>query len=234
MVLTADCDIANDKFGDYFSILPIISASEFLKTVWLRRRLEAGRERSFRIVHETIKTALRRKLSAEPILDEVTLNSLLEAYSDIEIARRFGLEKDKNFAQALAIVRAPSDGKADSFASTASRLFKNPRAEVLNALGQLGAEYFYFNYLPDSVRIGNIILLRQMTVIDRGKLAPGELEFKTNLIPDGAYRIGRFRPEFKHAIAQAFAQLFSRVGLPVEFEVECEHACALLAEEVLL
>jgi hypothetical protein len=128
----------------------------------------------------------------------------------------------------------PDQYQPIKFVDTMRALFRNSaQQEAENALRQINYAYFYFNYLPDSARIGNIILLRQMSVIETNRVAKNRTEFKIAGADVSAFRVGRFRPEFKHAITQSFASLFSRIGLPEEFESECDSAWPLLVQELM-
>jgi hypothetical protein len=74
VVLTADCDISNDKFGDFYSVLPIVSASDYLTKIWIVRRLKANHDRAVEALRKVCTERLSKKMGTAAEIDRLTIS----------------------------------------------------------------------------------------------------------------------------------------------------------------
>ena len=71
-----------------------------------------------------------------------------------------------------------------------------------------------------------------MSVIMSSDLFLTELEARIHDRPQAFHRLGRLHDGVRFAIAQRLAFLFSRIGLPPEYEAACEASTDILVDEL--
>lgn len=102
MVITADCDIANDKMGHSFTLIPIISAEMYLENYWLPELYSKSLAKIIRINVEKINNSKELKESGfSPLTDErlqnwITTSPLTELYSELKIKINKEISKDSS------------------------------------------------------------------------------------------------------------------------------------------
>ncbi|NEW88709.1 hypothetical protein DU475_15745 [Rhodopseudomonas sp. WA056] len=86
--------------------------------------------------------------------------------------------------------------------------------------------------LPMANGYGFVILLRSISTIHSEELFRSEIDARIVGKPDAFHRIGRFSDGLRFLVAQKLAFLFSRIGMPTEFELACEAATELLVDSL--
>ena len=236
MVVTADCDIAHDRASNFLTYLPILSLAAYVKLVWVRQRIakllvQHQRQTSEEIHRLHLKlnpgaTKLESVVSNRWIIQstnelilkalnvsekkEITnITKLLEVYRSLEAASRGDTMGD--LVQTYCEIRASKQ----SIPTTRAKeiVARDMHSDVVQ---NLPLECFFLTSLPQIDALGFIVMLRHIQPIKPQTLTASYTEAKG--LDNRAYRLGRLSPTFKYALTQKFGTLFSRIGLPVDYE----------------
>src|SRR5690606_23550739 len=95
----------------------------------------------------------------------------------------------------------------------------------------LPLDMFYISSVPGEPEVGFIATLRALSFI------PFDRSF-TSLdsakdVENSFVRVGRMTPTFRHALAQQFGMLFSRIGMPEDYEEDRDTAFGLIADQII-
>ncbi len=248
VIITADCDIAQEKMGEFFTYLVIRSARDYAEQVWASQQMSAMADRygSF-AVEQILRADRERDLSAAPLtFGELSEWVRADGVDAVLNAVKIGQSViRKKVAIALEIVTLASD-ETTTFSTPLERLRacwifegkKEPehRGLVHNALKQrqMRSDYMLTPTLPSETEVGFVVMLRDIRAIKPNDLFASRLDLRIgNGSRAGMYRIGRFSDFIRYAIAQRMANLFSRIGMTEHFEVECEIAAGLTLETLI-
>lgn len=237
ILLTADCDIAHNKFGENYTLAPVVGAQEYVRNVWAHDYLSLRRHKALRDICRLIQDEAPQFRSFKH--DDMA--NVLNNCDDERLIEASNVRSAHQLKKLLAVYRAaqplqPTDPLSDVRRFVAATQ-KNPdaafRNAIENALVQRREEFYFLNYLPDTNEIGYIILLRQIETLPRDLVykTASEMRFAA---ANGmkAYRTGRLGERIKHSVIEQFANVFNRVGLPPEFEMERDDAISLLVDEI--
>lgn len=235
VVITADCDISKGKFGRQLACLRLVSLDEYIKTIWAASKLEKAQVAEAKKLRAQIAKwhtellGVESEISATACVDWV-LREDPDALAD---QLQIPLDERKKFVSSIKSARA-AFGKLASIpeASPITRLslFRSElktleveacRREILQqAQGeQLPEDVFLVSSLPQIEVKGALIMLREIVAIrfqSVHRLATDASE------ADSFLRIGRLLPTFKYAVSQCFGGLYSRIGLPADYEERCK------------
>lgn len=229
LVITADCDIKQNKYGRHLACLRIMSLDDYVKTVWAERKLK-------KFVLEESKT-LRSQIAKWHTRVQGSPSSL-----SIEAAVEWVRREDPNaICQALAI--PPTDAKkmlkvvarfqtalatlqtedcalskyVQFRVALTNQALDSCRQEALKQAKSepLPSDVFLLPGLPQVEEFPCFIMLREIIGIE-----PNSVHFRTMDAPtnQSLLRVGRLLPTFKYAVSQAFGALYSSIGLPPEYE----------------
>jgi len=226
VIITADCDIENGQQDQELVYLRIVSQSDYVDLFWSRSKLLAAREQALRDLVPQINK-LRRGSDAEA--DSIGHSEILSWIinnrpKDIADLIRVTDQVDRTRLLA-SINRAKS---AAEFATTPVgsscldyllRLKNQERhvalTQAANDLRSDRDEIFFITSLTDPQDAsGYYILLDQISAIRRDQLSDS-IE-SVRLGEKVAYRFGSLSKTYKYALAQRFAFLFQKIGLPSE------------------
>ncbi|WP_342714126.1 hypothetical protein [Bradyrhizobium sp. B039] len=247
VIITADCDIAQEKMGEFYTYLVVRSARDYVEQVWAGEELLKLAERHRRVaiegIHEAdqIRDANAIPLTAADLTDwaaadgaTAILNAIgvsnnrvrsrLEAA--IEIALIANQQTSENVTS-LQLLKAcwSREGKKAPEQSGAIRNALNPR--------QMRSDYMLLPALPAEREVGFVVMLRDVRAIRSTELFMSRLDRRIGDGDDATmYRIGRFSDFIRYAIAQRMATLFSRIGMTEHFESESEVAANLILESI--
>lgn len=222
-ILTCDCDLAHDKFGDSISYLPIISLSEYITTIWARDRHHLAVATLNEAILDRVNDAL---IDIDPNAVRITLNDLSEPSELRESVRKL-LGDEPKVEATLAALETLSTASSCLDGYMAYLKFKNGgkasailKNEITNAISKRQFEYLYLNYLPRETEAGWIVLLRDIRSIKFANVFKRAADCPAGVGDEDqwAYRIGRLPDGIRFAVAQSFGALFSRIGMPLEFE----------------
>jgi hypothetical protein len=237
LVITADCDIAQNKFGTHLAVLRVIPLQDYLRTVWAERRLRKLLDTETENIRSQLNKWNAQRLGEASSLTAGGITRWVRDCQPDEICR--DLEVPEAVAAKLrasigmfrsALLAIESGGGPDSLAKLIafrSVIFRKPRSDCLKeALKQASGEplpddVFLLPILPQLDTGPAVILLRDMLGVPRDLVcfrscdATSERHF---------LRVGSLHPTLKHAVSQAFGNLYARIGLPEAHEARRREA----------
>jgi len=229
VVITARCDVAHDKVRVH-SYLPVVTLDD-----WLHRD---GR---IALAHRLLKEATGRMQAAlrdahysptvlETEQPQVVLESLFPSGSDRSLRARFEKGCEHFDLACRSLASAPSHKMCLDVARQAPKLRDGLVSELVH--NKLSGFYFLSAIEPHGLDLGYVVLVREIRAVprevalaiadgldgaffddmcraspslrDRLRIRPGEF----------AYPVGQLLPPHLEHLLQAFAFLFSRIGLP--------------------
>jgi len=233
VIVTADCDIAQEKHRGIISYVPVMPLADYLRQFDLPRRVE----RALGSVGEELVAAVRgvqakipefpEPMSQEAVLgwvEGVTATAILSALAvrePQEIARLTGLIADYQALRASA--RDGSfDAQLDALASLRARNNKGPlaeaqlrlRSEIADATEKLPGDAFFVGYLADGEALGHVAYLRLVREIRHDQIATRV----TDLASAKAKRVSRMSSPYLYRLTQQLADVFAAIGLPDVYE----------------
>lgn len=246
IVITADCDISKGKFGRQLLCLRVISFADYLRTIWADRKLSRAVDTETEKVWIQLAKwhsrciGIDSNLSASAAVAWVQRAEPDAICSELEIP-----EPDKKkvratltaFKTGLALLYG--DKSTDKFkclvefrSVTQGRNIQNCRQELIKQArsDSLPDDVFLLPNLPQLDFGSAVVLLREIVGVRYEAVCYRTVDASTN---EMFLRIGRLQPTFKHAVSQAFGSLYSRIGLPVEYERQCKEAIDGIDETTL-
>lgn len=245
VVVTADCDIANGKYGeaglacvqlDLLADHVLGEHSRDLAQGALKKRFEAATEWVNKRWRDTSPD------NGELSLERVQAWILASIPEEIEAELNLPVDDHKSFLKrecaalkaAQSLIDAPTD-RYSAIDALCTLQGKTRGAQLKTVFGTLNSkdlplDLFYVSSVPDVPGLAFVAKLRALTFI------PFERSF-TSLdaakdVDHSFVRVGRLAPTFRHALAQQFGMLFARIGMPKKFEVDRNAAFGLIAEQI--
>lgn len=233
IVITADCDIARDKHQGAIAALRIISFADFVRHRWARTAYDSVLDRDFPELTNTFNQQRTQGESPEPEISQEALATWLERETPDQICQSIAdikcRDKAKIAAKKVSVLLGLDDQLTtnepfdrvleymsikDGIAHTDARIKLLKKAR--ESLSTLPADIFFLNQFPIEKSSSHLILLRELIPIDPeiATASPNSARSKK-----GYLRLGRLKPAYKYALSQQFGLMFSRVGLPENYEV---------------
>jgi hypothetical protein len=244
IVITADCDIAQNKAGGRYTWLEIVPMATYIEGPWAQEQLRKLSEKRSKAICEHLNGQIRK---LQPDLSPLTPESLaqwLRSKTPKEILAsvtgQASVQDDKALRdlQGFALtVSTDENQSAFSRLKAAWKFFgfeeKIQRENVRNAFKDGGGfqDYFVLPELPRQTDLGFVVMLRSMWPIMAPELYLTEQDARIHDRPDAFHRLGRLNDGVRFSITQKLAFLFSRIGMPKDFESACETATGLTVEE---
>ncbi len=247
VILTADCDIAQNKSGGKITWLEIVSVRRYIEEYWSVEQLDKLSEKYGRVVRELLNSRIR-KIDAKLVpLQQNSLADWLKSSEPEEIARQvYGGEKSADLDRVKRLLIGLSfsfgfNGPPRPFEklTAAWDLFNidvTKRREAIASLFKSSGgfqDYFLLPELPGIVGYGYVVLLRSISTLGMNEVYVNEIDARINNSPDAFFRLGRLHDGIRFAIAQKMAFLFSRIGMPTSYEEACEVSLNITIEELL-
>lgn len=243
LVITADCDISKGKFGRQLACLRVMPLSDYVRTVWAARKLE----KIIEIETEKLRAQLNKwnalriggesNLSAEAVTAWIGRESpemICAALAIPEADQRKACTSISVFRSAIAALNdCKSDDKLRQYAMFRSVIqSKGPEVCWKDALQQaqndkLPEDVFLLSGLPQVIVGPAVILLRELVGVSADAVCYRATDASTT---SEFLRVGRLAPTFKYAVSQAFGSLYSRIGLPDDYERRCKAVMEQLTE----
>lgn len=237
VVITADCDISKGKFGRQLACLRVLTHANYLRHVWAARKLdkavkdERKRLRDQLAKWHTAKIANESKLTEEAALTWVRRSDAETICQALGVEER---EKKKLISTLNAFSRAfgelekivdPMAMYSAFRAAIAGTSFVDARRQALKQAKQesLPEDVFLLPELPLAKETPCVVMLREVVGISYEAVSYRAADADT---AEKFLRIGRLEPTFKYAVSQAFGSLYSKIGLPAEYERRCKDVVA--------
>jgi hypothetical protein len=231
-VITADCDIAHQKFGEQLACLRVVSLQDYMRADWAERKLR----RNFDTEAERIRAQLdkwnsQRDSNAGPLSSEVVINWVKgcepdQICQDLKIPEPVAAKVRTTLARfRSAVLALVADEATDNLARLVcfrAAMSGQPRDDCRNDIlrqaqnDRLPDDVFLLTSLPQLPDVGPaMVLLRELIGIPSGTICFRSYDATSK---DHFLRIGRLNPVIKYAVSQAFGVLYTRIGLPETYE----------------
>lgn len=235
LVITADCDISKKKFGLQLACLRLIPLHNYLRTIWAEKKFQSQLKNEIEKIRSQVAKWHTRLLGTNSLLTpdavvdwvkRVEPDSICSALQipepDIKKMKRnlesfrsalFALDDIKETDQFKRLVTLRSKIlEKDCLQETA----KQAQDETKSKLPE---DVFLLTTLPQLDTGPTVVLLREIVAVPYKAVC-----YRTcDAISDEMFlRIGRLQPTFKYAVSQAFGSLYSKIGLPDDYEERCE------------
>ena len=244
VIITADCDIAQNKAGGRITFLEIITISEYLTGAWATEQIRKFVKNKSEKLLKQINTLIDKPGSEfEPLSENSFLAWIQESDPDeiIDVLKEEKLRTEANIAtmKALKIVIGSNTENGNSRFdrlklawTTAGENEKNQMEKIRKAFDGSGGfpDYFLLPELPEKENIGFVVQLRSIHSFQANDLFLTEADARIAGRPDAYFRLGRLDDAIRFAIVQIFAFLFSRIGMAPDFEDSCKTATDLILE----
>jgi hypothetical protein len=247
VILTADCDIAQNKSGGKITWLEIVSVRRYIEDYWSGEQLDRLSEKYGRVVRDSLNAKIRKINEKLAPLQQNSLAEWLKSSGADEVIRSvYGDEKSAEIDKVKRLLTGLSfsfgvDGFTPSFLqlTTAWNYFGIDVAKRREALANLFKssggfqDYFLLPELPNTLGYGYVVLLRSISTLSASDVFLNEVDARINDRPDAFFRLGRLHDGIRFAIAQKMAFLFSRIGMPSSYEDACEVSLSMVIDELL-
>lgn len=247
IVVTADCDIANEKFGDAgLACVHLGPLVDYVLGEHARNLAQAQIKKRFEKVAKWINQRWCLKVPGNVALSEERVQAWILASSPEDIVAELTLQvdDDKSFIKqesaalkaAQNFIDAPRDRYSaidalcvlQSPQTTRSTQFKN----VFGGLNpkKLPLDLFFVSCVPGEPGLGFVAKLQALTFIPFNSTFTSMDESKD--FDNSFVRVGRLGPTFRHALAQQFGMLFARIGMPKAYEQDRDVAFEIIADQI--
>lgn len=245
VVITADCDIAQEKAGGRYNWVEILPMKAYIEGPWATEQLRRLAKKRSGTVLDHLGGHIRRKF---PDISPITHESLIEwlrAKSPEDVIKSVtGVipgEGDKSLRNLKIFSLATiANGELGPFErlklawGLAGMTQEEQRKQIGSALRDGGGfqDYFVLPELPNMEGLGFVVVLRSMGVIMSNEIFLTERDARIAGRSSDFHRLGRLSDGVRFAITQKLAFLFSRIGMPVIYESACEAACELAIDDL--
>ncbi len=244
VVVTADCDIAQEKHRGIISYVPVLRVADYLMLSFLPRRVE----RSIRALVPEMAAILRRiqaqNLPAFPDpLSDAAADAWVLRSAAKDIAAELSLtgeDADKFFELATLRRRLADAIEKDDFEKLADALVRTRGrtttvekareafwAEVEAHFRDLPGDAFFIGSVSEEQRAGYVAYLRMVREIRQSEIAIRFSEIRGETAR--ARRIARLTPPYVYRLTQQLGDVFAAIGLPTEYETRRSECIASLA-----
>lgn len=242
VVVTADCDIAQNKFGTHLACLRVTWYGEYVRDIWSASELEKAREKLAKQLGEQIRSAHKASSGIDSRISDVRAIEWVEEVSPEDIARALSVSSDaqarfiKNLTKphAALLAAANADSPFMKLVTLRSELDEDPAEVAATKLVQrardekLPDDVFILPGLPDFEDKPAIVLLRQVEAISKADVVFTRQDATSEL---HCIRVCRLRETYKYALSQAFGHLYARIGLPSDYEARRKSARAAISHK---
>lgn len=205
IIITGDCDIAQDKYGKFLSYCYIESLKSYFYTKFIPRQCKQMKCSEPKNVFDPV-----RKINPE----------LVELSDDVLIRKVFydtdSINTDDKLKTKIENIKAVLDESNHNF-ETYARLRNNKAA--LGEFSQLPKDKFYINDIKDpseSESFGFIVNLRRIREITADEITV-HFDAVRGQLPD-CFIISKLKSPHKEKLTQQLAIMFASIGDPEELE----------------
>lgn len=239
-IITADCDLAQDKYGDRITCLEVLPASDYLQEVWSAHESKRVFDRALEKALSALNKALEEKGLGQ--LTPGELVTWVEASSPENIVSAAGIN-NSSAAEARAALECVGVYQKTCATKPRTRLRKlwdaigwNDKqrnvaiGNVLNTRFSPG-DIFFLPGPPRLKALGLVVRLRNFHAVSAEELHTSEWNARLSDMETTYYRVARLSDGVRFSLIQKMAHLFSRIGLTDDFETEAELEARMAADE---
>lgn len=248
MILNADCDIAQDRWGSNFSWINIIPAITYLEEIWSAEqcRLFLTDKR----VAATLLNINKFLKKSGPNFQDMDLRSLCEWLKEYDNSADFFLKIGKtpsaNEISDLDFIRYSSNIKCLGM-TPGDRVRKiwgltNKDQEEINkklknALLKTDGfpDFFFLPKIPNKDNNGFVALLRTIESSPHERLFKNDVDARVNASSSQPvyFRFGRLTDAVRYQVVQKLTFLFSRIGSHPTFEEACKNSASSTSSDYI-
>lgn len=217
IIVTGDCDIAQNKYGDYLSYCFIMPLEIYIKKYFLPKMINKKINK--------IKEKLFDQVQQNNSLPSLSMDALDHLINSDETA--LALIDNRNIQEQIKRIQ---EAKKLSVIDCAKELGLIDINNIPQAIEQFPGDKFYINSIPDpeNKNRGFVINLRRISEIDRNSIT-------TKILPSADFdciAIGNLNSPYKQKMAQLLGAMFSDIGLPSEYEDERDICIENISKEL--
>lgn len=234
IVITADCDFAQSKTGGALAALPTLPLESYVRHFWAvkhaKRLLTVDLDELINAFNALYLSASKsaKSLSKSAIISWVSRRDGKQICEELRVQDSKATKKFEACVTKLISLQfvEQSTGEEECFDNIVSFYAikenlepddarKTVLKKVRNELAALPEDAFLLSSFPNKPNEPYVVLLRQLVVVPLDKVTASAEHARE----EHCYlRYGRLAPTFKYAISQQFGLLYSRIGLPAEYD----------------
>ncbi|WP_374491261.1 hypothetical protein [Zoogloea sp.] len=244
MILNADCDIAQKRWGSNFSWISIIPAIDYLNEIWSAEQCRSlWNEKRVKNFLSDTNSFLHKK---NPEFSEIDIAALLEWFRSYTTTTEFfsaigktpsqSEELDADFIRLAFNIQCSGMSPGDRIRKIWEITHKKPceiNKKLQNALIKTDGfpDFFFLPTMPNKDSNGFVALLRTINSSPHNRLFKTEVDARINTVSDqpAFFRFGRLTDAVRYQVVQKLTFLFSRIGSHPKFEDACNTSAALAA-----
>lgn len=247
IVVTADCDIANEKFGEAgLACVQLDLLADHVLGEHARGLALGQLKKRFENAAEWVNKRWSQKDPENVAMSKERVQAWILASTPEEIEAELNLPVDdkksflKRESAALRIAQNLIDAPVDRYSAIDALCALQTQttsrgAQLKSVFGtltpkDLPLDLFYVSSVPGEPGLGFVAKLRALTFIPFGRSFTSMDAAKD--VENSFVRVGRLAPTFRHALAQQFGMLFARIGMPKAYEVDRDAAFGLIASQI--
>lgn len=246
LVITADCDISKGKYGKQLACLRIITLDTYFNSIWAERKLQKVVEIETNKIREQLNKWKKKLTGEEGCFSLQAVTSWVRRVEPDSICIDLNIpepeikkvktsitsfkaalltfnddDEEKNKLKQLVEFRSVIQGK--NYNDMYKEILKTAQGEVLPE------DVFLLPSLPQLDELGPaVVLLREIITVGHNNICFRTIDACST---EMYLRVGRLEPTFKYAVSQAFGALYSKIGLPEEYELRCKEVFNQLIRE---
>lgn len=225
LVITADCDLANNKNSGRVTCVPLLSADDYLLQIYFPEQRRKVLDRFANEFNAELARLGKNSLSSSRILEWALEAS---AWSELEIALDIpsdsGQEAEKKF-DGIRLLNEHSSTVNEALENIveAQLLHTGPKKReaimtathdaIGNRFRNTPGDALFLRSIAPTYDLGYFAYLRHIEQIWEPKIAVSPMQTQVT-----HRRIGALADRFAHAVVQRFAMVFMPIGLPVDYE----------------
>lgn len=225
LVITADCDLANNKNSGRVTCIPLLSADDYLLHIYFPEQQRKILDRFASEFNSEIVRHGKNSLSPARIL-EWTLE--VSAWPELAIALDLPSDKTQEAEKKFNGIRLLNNAKATVNETLenlveAQLLHTGPKKRdvltaaahdaVANRFRNTPGDALFLRSIAPNYDSGYFAYLRHIEQIWEQKIAISPMQTEVT-----HRRIGALVDRFAHAVVQRFAMVFMPIGLPTDYE----------------
>ncbi|HEY0926957.1 hypothetical protein [Brevundimonas sp.] len=239
ILVTADCDVVNDKFGDKLTFIKV-SESRIYMDNWYEKQCHIETERSSKEVCSTINSNYDfsnfsyNEFTPQDVISWVSELGCEDFISGLALPTKIAksLEKKLIAIEIGSDKSKPSRIRFSEISDALGRTDNQKSKIILGGLKGMGGDHLFLPSIPGDPGIGFIVELRNIYTANPSQVFKDTVGRKLSGELVSFERCGRLADFLRFSVVQQFASLFSRIGMTEKFESEREIAMDLIAGDL--